>query len=65
MAWVPLLFMLARWVVFWVLDSAIVQFHEDSSGQRMREESLKRSREYVTKNAPGRPNLCLLIADGD
>ncbi|KAH8178654.1 flavin-binding monooxygenase-like domain-containing protein [Sarocladium implicatum] len=52
MAWVPFLFMLARWIVFWVLDSAIIQFYEDSSGQRMRDESLKRSQEYVMKSAP-------------
>ena len=63
LAWVPFVFVLARWVVFWVLDSAIIQFHEDSSGQKMREESLKRSKAYVEKTAPGE-NIELNVSYG-
>lgn len=45
--------MLARWFVFWVLETALTQFYEDKSGQRARQKSVRISQNYVRKSAPG------------
>ncbi|PVH67664.1 FAD/NAD(P)-binding domain-containing protein [Cadophora sp. DSE1049] len=50
----PLLLMLARWFVFWVLETALTQFYEDKSGQRARQKSVRISQNYVRKSAPER-----------
>lgn len=45
--------MLARWFVFWVLETALAQFYEDKGGQRARQKSVRISQNYVRKSAPG------------
>ncbi|KFY69643.1 hypothetical protein V496_00049 [Pseudogymnoascus sp. VKM F-4515 (FW-2607)] len=50
----PLLLMLARWCVFWFLETALAQFYEDKSGQRARQKSVRISQNYVRKSAPER-----------
>ena len=49
----PFLLILARWVVFWILETAITHFYDDKDGQRARREAVVRSRDYVRKSAPG------------
>lgn len=45
--------MLLRWVVFWLLDSSLRQFYNDSQGQKAREDRLAYSQKYIEDNAPG------------
>jgi hypothetical protein len=49
----PLLLMLTRWFVFWILETALTQFYKDKSGQRARQKSMRISENYVRKSAPG------------
>lgn len=50
---VPIVLLLLRWLVFWILDSALGQFYNDSQGQKARMERLAYSRTYIEDNAPG------------
>lgn len=50
---VPAILILIRWVAFWILDSALAQFYEDVNGTKTREQLSNKSRDYVTKIAPG------------
>lgn len=51
--YMPLVLMLLRWVVFWILDSSLGQFYNDSQGQKAREDRLAYSQKYIEDNAPG------------
>ncbi|KAG9241803.1 hypothetical protein BJ878DRAFT_518774 [Calycina marina] len=50
----PLLLMLTRWFVFWILETALTQFYKDKNGQRARQKSVRISENYVRKSAPER-----------
>lgn len=50
---IPLVLLMLRWLVFWILDSALAQFYNDPQGQKAREERLAYSRTYIEDNAPG------------
>ncbi len=49
----PSLLLLLRWLIFWTLETALFQFHNDEGGRRARECAAKKSRDYVRKTAPG------------
>lgn len=51
--YIPILLILARWLVFWILETALAQFYEDKDGQRARQDAVEKSRDYVRKTAPG------------
>ncbi|RFU35024.1 hypothetical protein B7463_g1287, partial [Scytalidium lignicola] len=52
--YVPLALLLIRWLVFWILETALPQFYDHKIGQRFREDAVSRSRNYVRKSAPKR-----------
>lgn len=52
-SYVPVVLLILRWLVFWILDSALAQFYNDPQGQKAREERLAYSRTYIEDNAPG------------
>ena len=49
----PLLLVIVRWLVFWILETALNQFYNDKNGQRAREKAVCSSQNYVRKSAPG------------
>ncbi|KAK4944410.1 hypothetical protein LTR66_014502, partial [Elasticomyces elasticus] len=51
---IPLTLLLIRWLVFWILDTTLGQFYNDSKGDILREERASRSRKYIAENAPER-----------
>ncbi|KAJ5865198.1 uncharacterized protein N7529_007114 [Penicillium soppii] len=53
-SYIPLTLLLIRWLVFWILDTTLGQFYNDSKGDKLREERASRSRKYITENAPER-----------
>jgi hypothetical protein len=64
---IPLTLLFIRWLVFWILDTTLGQFYNDSKGDKLREESASRSRKYITENAPGeymtKPVAILLLTE--
>lgn len=52
-SYIPLTLLLVRWLVFWILDTTLGQFYNDSKGDILREERASRSRKYIAENAPG------------
>ncbi|KAJ5898761.1 hypothetical protein N7495_003505 [Penicillium taxi] len=50
----PILLMFLRWLVFWILDSSLAQFYNDSQGQKSRKERLDISQQYINDHAPER-----------
>ena len=53
LSYMPLALIILRWVVFWILDSSLGQFYNDSQGQKARGEKLAYSQKYIEDNAPG------------
>ncbi|KAJ5151595.1 hypothetical protein N7492_009890 [Penicillium capsulatum] len=51
---VPIILLMLRWLVFWILDSALAQFYNDPQGQKARNERLAISQKYIEDNAPER-----------
>ena len=52
-SYVPIILLIMRWLVFWILDSALGQFYNDPDGRKAREERAAYSQKYVEDNAPG------------
>lgn len=51
--YMPFILLLARWLVFWILETALIQFYDDTLGQQARNKAVTRSRNYVQNAAPG------------
>ncbi|KAH8883255.1 FAD/NAD(P)-binding domain-containing protein [Thozetella sp. PMI_491] len=49
---VPLVLVLIRWVVFWVLETSLSQFQPSSYGKRALVRSAKKSLDYIRKSTP-------------
>lgn len=52
--YMPFILLLARWLVFWILETALIQFYDDTLGQQARNKAVTRSRNYVQNAAPER-----------
>ncbi|KAH8646864.1 hypothetical protein BX600DRAFT_420747 [Xylariales sp. PMI_506] len=48
----PFLLVFIRWMMFWILETALVQFYNGKSGQQAREDATKKSKDYVNATAP-------------
>ncbi|KAJ5593484.1 hypothetical protein N7537_010388 [Penicillium hordei] len=51
---IPLTLLLIRWLVFWILDTSLGQFYNNSKGDRLRVKRALCSRKYIEENAPER-----------
>lgn len=49
----PLVLQILRWIVFWVLETGLSQFWNDSRGRAARENRLAFNQRYMERSAPG------------